>query len=103
MVSEYNEQEIMDNVNLNAVFRVLLLSKLLPVLIRNAPSLIINMDSMSDNDLPLIQIRERLQERHWRGLAVGGLSLLDTFGMRYNSSYPICCPQWCKKEYFSML
>ncbi|KAL6404389.1 putative short chain dehydrogenase protein [Ilyonectria robusta] len=54
MVSDYTEREIMDNVNLNAMFPTLLLSRLLPTLVSNAPSLVINMGSMSDNGLPLM-------------------------------------------------
>ncbi|KAF7555356.1 hypothetical protein G7Z17_g2225 [Cylindrodendrum hubeiense] len=54
MVSDYTEKEIMDNVNLNATFPALLLSRLLPTLVCNAPSLVINMGSMADNGLPLM-------------------------------------------------
>ncbi|KAH7024092.1 short chain dehydrogenase/reductase [Ilyonectria destructans] len=49
LINNAGGREIMDNVNLNAMFPTLLLSRLLPTLVSNGPSLVINMGSMSDN------------------------------------------------------
>jgi 17beta-estradiol 17-dehydrogenase / very-long-chain 3-oxoacyl-CoA reductase len=48
------EARLVNNVNLNAVFPLVLQSKLLPQLMRNSPSLIINIGSLSDNGLPML-------------------------------------------------
>lgn len=48
------EARLVNNVNLNAVFPLVLQSKLLPQLMRNSPSLIINISSLSDNGLPML-------------------------------------------------
>ncbi|ROV90108.1 hypothetical protein VMCG_09780 [Cytospora schulzeri] len=48
------EARLVNNVNLNAVFPLILQSKLLPQLIRNKPSLVLNMGSLSDNGLPML-------------------------------------------------
>ncbi|KAI1851115.1 hypothetical protein JX265_002839 [Neoarthrinium moseri] len=53
-LEEYSPAKILGNVNLNAVFPTLLTSALIPVLLRNAPGLIINIGSFSDNGLPLV-------------------------------------------------
>lgn len=48
------EARLVNNVNLNAMFPLILQSKLLPQLIRDGPSLILNMGSLSDNGLPML-------------------------------------------------
>ncbi|KUI65471.1 hypothetical protein VM1G_01274 [Cytospora mali] len=48
------ETRLVSNANLNAVFPLVLQSKLLPQLVRNGPSLVINIGSLSDNGLPLL-------------------------------------------------
>ncbi|ROV90012.1 hypothetical protein VSDG_08403 [Cytospora chrysosperma] len=48
------EARLVNNVNLNAVFPLVLQSKLLPQLMRDSPSLIINISSLSDNGLPML-------------------------------------------------
>ncbi|KAJ9144733.1 Short chain dehydrogenase [Coniochaeta hoffmannii] len=48
------EAELAANVSLNALFPLHLLSRLLPLLARNAPSLIITVGSLADNGLPLL-------------------------------------------------
>lgn len=49
-----SEARLVENVNLNAVFPLLLQSRLLPLLLGNSPSLIINMGSLSDGGLPML-------------------------------------------------
>lgn len=51
---ETSEATIVDSVNLNGVFPILLQAKLLPQLIRNGPSLVMNIGSFAENGLPLV-------------------------------------------------
>lgn len=53
-LDEYNAKRILDTVYLNAVFPTLMMSTLIPVLLKNGPGLIINVGSLSDNGLPLV-------------------------------------------------
>lgn len=49
-----SEARLVGNINLNAVFPLLMQARLLPQLLRNAPSLVLNVGSMSDNGLPML-------------------------------------------------
>lgn len=49
-----SESRLVGNINLNAVFPLLMQARLLPQLLRNAPSLVINIGSMADNGLPML-------------------------------------------------
>ena len=48
------EARLVGNISLNAVFPLLMQARLLPQLLRNAPSLIINVGSLADNGLPML-------------------------------------------------
>lgn len=48
------ESRLVGNINLNAVFPLLMQARLLPQLLRNAPSLVLNVGSLSDNGLPML-------------------------------------------------
>ncbi|KAL1861386.1 hypothetical protein Daus18300_008917 [Diaporthe australafricana] len=48
------EARLVGNVNLNAVFPLVLQARLLPQLLRNAPALVVNIGSLSDNGLPML-------------------------------------------------
>ncbi|EOO02875.1 putative short chain dehydrogenase protein [Phaeoacremonium minimum UCRPA7] len=50
----FPQSTVLGNVNVNAIFPLLLLHKLIPQLIRNAPSLAINIGSMADQGMPLL-------------------------------------------------
>lgn len=49
-----SEARLVGNINLNAVFPLLMQARLLPQLLRSAPSLVLNVGSMSDNGLPML-------------------------------------------------
>lgn len=49
-----SESRLVGNINLNAVFPLLMQARLLPQLLRSAPSLVLNVGSMSDNGLPML-------------------------------------------------
>lgn len=49
-----SEARLVGNISLNAVFPLLMQARLLPQLLRNAPSLVLNVGSMSDNGLPML-------------------------------------------------
>lgn len=49
-----SESRLVGNINLNAIFPLLMQSHLLPQLLRNAPSLVLNVGSLSDNGLPML-------------------------------------------------
>lgn len=53
-VHESGEATLVDNVNLNAVFPLLLQAKLLPQLLRDAPGLVLNVGSFAENGLPMV-------------------------------------------------
>ncbi|KAK7733008.1 hypothetical protein SLS53_008337 [Cytospora paraplurivora] len=53
-LQDVTEARILNNVNLNAIFPLLLQSKLLPQLLRNSPSLCVNIGSLADNGLPML-------------------------------------------------
>lgn len=48
------EARLVGNVNLNAVFPLVLQSSLLPQLLRNSPSLVLSVGSLSDGGLPML-------------------------------------------------
>ncbi|KKY32785.1 putative short chain dehydrogenase [Diaporthe ampelina] len=48
------DARLVGNINLNAVFPLLMQARLLPQLLRNAPSLVVNIGSLSDNGLPML-------------------------------------------------
>lgn len=48
------EARLIDTVNLNAVFPLILQARLLPHLLRSGPALILNIGSLSDNGLPML-------------------------------------------------
>lgn len=48
------DARLVGNINLNAVFPLLMQAHLLPQLLRNAPSLVLNIGSLSDNGLPML-------------------------------------------------
>lgn len=50
----FPQSTVLGNVNVNAVFPLLLLHKLIPQLIRNAPALAINIGSMADQGMPFL-------------------------------------------------
>lgn len=49
-----SDARLVANVNLNAVFPLLMQAHLLPQLLRNGPSLVLNIGSMADNGLPML-------------------------------------------------
>lgn len=49
-----SDARLVANVNLNAVFPLLMQAHLLPQLLRNGPSLVLNVGSMADNGLPML-------------------------------------------------
>ncbi|KAF7342034.1 putative short chain dehydrogenase protein [Mycena venus] len=51
---EYTKQELIDSVNLNATFTLLMTHAFLPTLIKNAPSLCVNVGSLADNGVPTV-------------------------------------------------
>ncbi|KAM0808672.1 putative Short chain dehydrogenase [Seiridium cardinale] len=53
-LDQSDAKKILDTVHLNAAFPALMMSTLIPVLLRNKPALILNIGSLSDNGLPLI-------------------------------------------------
>ncbi|KAK0719152.1 hypothetical protein B0H67DRAFT_442611, partial [Lasiosphaeris hirsuta] len=55
-VEAYSHQEIADTIAINAVFPTMLMSALIPAMVRSGPALIINVGSMADQGIPLISI-----------------------------------------------
>ncbi|KAI0006544.1 short chain dehydrogenase [Xylariaceae sp. FL0662B] len=53
-IEQYSPQDILDTVHLSAVFPALVSAALIPRLVRNGPSLIINICSLADNGVPLV-------------------------------------------------
>jgi 17beta-estradiol 17-dehydrogenase / very-long-chain 3-oxoacyl-CoA reductase len=53
-IHDCSEARLVGNINLNAVFPLLLQARLLPQLLRNSPSLIINIGSLADNGMPML-------------------------------------------------
>jgi 17beta-estradiol 17-dehydrogenase / very-long-chain 3-oxoacyl-CoA reductase len=51
---ESPEARLVGNINLNAVFPLLMQARLLPQLLRNSPSLVINIGSLADNGMPML-------------------------------------------------
>ncbi|KAH7153372.1 putative oxidoreductase,short chain dehydrogenase [Dactylonectria macrodidyma] len=51
---EYSEERISGNISLNALFPLHLTRTLLPILIQNSPSLVMNISSMADQGFPLV-------------------------------------------------
>ncbi|KAF7342006.1 putative short chain dehydrogenase protein [Mycena venus] len=51
---DYTKQDILDVLNLNATFVLLMTHAFLPALIKNAPSLCLNVGSLADNGLPTV-------------------------------------------------
>lgn len=49
-----SEPRLVGNINLNAIFPLLMQARLLPQLLGNAPALVLNIGSMSDNGLPML-------------------------------------------------
>ena len=50
------EEELLEVLAVNAIFPTLLLGGLIPTIARNAPALVINIGSMSDSGLPLVNV-----------------------------------------------
>lgn len=53
-LQDCSEPRLVGNINLNAVFPLLLQARLLPQLLANAPALVLNIGSMADDGLPLL-------------------------------------------------
>ncbi|KAI1081335.1 short chain dehydrogenase [Whalleya microplaca] len=78
-LEKYSPQAILDTVHVNAVFPVLLSAAIIPILIKNGPSLIINICSLSDNGMPLVSFYgatkafdRALSQSLWREMKLEG-------------------------------
>ncbi|ORY68676.1 short chain dehydrogenase [Pseudomassariella vexata] len=78
-LDQFPPQEILDNLHLNVTFPTLLTSALIPLLVKNSPSLIINIGSIADHGLPLVSVYgaskafgDILSQAVWREMMLEG-------------------------------